>query len=322
MDRVWNTAMDESEAVRRALDGGDVDADGLERVRRRLRAEIDRELHPRRRRWPPLIAAAVAAAVVALGITVMLPTSREAAATELRRLGAIAGTQDPVRPGPGQYLLIRSEQLRRESFTTIGVDGSFDLITRLDVSTWVATDGSAFKREEVLSTTFASGADRQAWIEAGRPDLTLPRSSEYPPGEGPIHDVSTLPDEPDALLRALRSGATFDRPPGDAQAFIVVGELLAQGVAPPQLRAALFEVTARLEGVVLIGTVDDPLGRPGTAVELATVNSHIRLIFDPDSAQLLATVVYATNVQGDEELASWTAARPTVIVEEAPRLDD
>jgi hypothetical protein len=313
--------MDESELARRALDPVEVDEVALERVRSRLRAEIARERRRRRGRWLPLVAAALGAAAVVFAAAFVVPTPQEAAAAELRRLGAIAARQEPVRPGPGEYLLVRSEQLRRESFTTIGVEGSFDLLTRLRVSMWVATDGSAFRREEVVSSTFASAADRQAWIDAGSPEFTLPRTHEYGPGEAPLHDVGGLPEDPAALLEALRSGAVVERPPGDDQVFLVIGEILAQGVAPPGLRSGLFEAAARLDGVVLVGEAEDPLGRPGTAVELDADGFRTRLVFDPDSAQLLAVEVYGTNAEGKEELASWRAAEPAVVVDEAPRLD-
>jgi hypothetical protein len=313
--------MDELELTRRVLGGREPDPAALERLRSRLRAEIERERRRGRRRWREALGVAAVLAVVGLVIASLLPTSKEAAAAELRRLGAIAADQAPVRAGPGEFLLIRSEQLRREGFAPVGVGGTFDLVTRLRVSTWVAPDGSAFRREEVVSSDFASEADRLGWIEAGRPELEVPRVHEFPPGEGPVIDAGQLPEDPDALLAALRSGAVVEGPPGDDQAFVVIGEILAQGVAPSETRSALFEAAARLEGVSLVGTVRDPLGRTGTGIEAGTVNSRTRLVFDSDSAQLLAIEIYQIRPDGGEEPSSWTAAWPSTVVEDAPRLD-
>lgn len=316
--------MDEFELTRRILDDRGDDPAALERVRGRLRERIDEERRGSRppTRWRRVLPIAAALGLlVALLVSVVLPTGGEAAAAELRRLGAIASTQQELRPGPGQFLLIRSEELRREGFTFIGPEVSFDRITRLSISTWVTPDGSAFRHEDVLSSDFASEADRQAWIDAGKPDYELPRNHTFPPGQSPLHDVSGLPADPDRLLAALRSGEVAERPPGDDQVFILIGELLAQGDAPPEVRAALFEVAARLEEVKLVGAVEDPLGRPGIGISIASPPGTSRLVFATDSAQLLAIELYESVPGGGERLDSWIASLPTTVVDEAPRLE-
>lgn len=315
--------MDEFELTRRILGETPQDAAALDRIRQRLRHEIGRE----RRRgrvspWTRLLPIAAALGLAAmLVVVVVVPSAREAAAAELRSLGRIASTQEELAPEPDQFLLIRSEELRPEGINLPG-GISIDRITKLRISTWVASDGSAFRREQVLSWRFASDADRAAWLAVGGPDLEAQMDREYrlPPEQSPIHDVEGLPADPDRLLELLRSDAIVERPPGDDQVFIVIGELLAQGVAPPDVRAALFEVAARLEGVRLVGDVGDPLGRRGTGVSLDGPTYDTRLVFDPDSAQLLAIELYETDAEGTERLTSWTAAFPTTVVEEAPPL--
>ena len=47
-----------------------------------------------------------------------------------------------------------------------------------------------------------------------------------------------------------------------------VAELLANPVASPEVRAAAFEYAASLPGMTLTEGVNDPLGRPGTAVSI------------------------------------------------------
>jgi hypothetical protein len=310
--------MDEFELTRRILAEPESDPNVLERVRERLREAIGAEgrgsRQPAWRRIAPVAAAFVALLVLLLAV--VIPTGREAAATELRRMGRIASTQEQLIPAPGEFLLIRSEELRQEGFTF--PVGSFERVTRLSVSMWVAPDRSGFREDVVISSTFASEADRRVWVAAGQPPLPLPRSHRFGPGEAAVLDVAGLPEEPDRLLAALRSGSVAERPPGDDQVLILIGELLAQGDAPPDVRAALFEVAARLEAVELARNVEDSLGRPGLGVSIAAPPGRTQLIFDGDSAQLLAIELYETDEQGTDRLASWVASRPTIIVEEPP----
>jgi hypothetical protein len=314
MKEARTTTMDEFELTRRVLDDDAVDAAALERVRSRLRTEIRKERPRRRNRWIVAAAAAVVTLVVLTGL--IGPSPHQAAAMELRRLARIAATEQPLEQGPGEYLRFRWEELRRETVSTMGTDGTLTINTRLRVSTWIALDRSGYRREDVESSTI-SEADREAWIEADRPTFDLPRTFEYSSGEAPIHDVSLLPTDPDSLLRALRSGAVVERPPGDDQVFLVIGEILGQGVASPPLRSSLFEVAARLEGVELVGPIEDPLGRPGTAVELEGAGSRTRLVFDTVSARLLAFELYEAEGTDGMALRSWIAYEPTVVVDEA-----
>lgn len=317
--------MDEFDLTRRVLGRAEDDPAGLERARRRLEEAIAAEQRSRRpRRWTrvlPIAAAFVALAAVL--VTVLVPAGREAAAAELRRLGAIASSQPALRPGPGEFLLMRSEELRVEGRTHLDSGISYDLISRLRIFTWVAPDRSGFRRTDVLSSDFASEADRLAWVDAGSPDLALPREETYGPGEAPVHDATRVPAEPDRLLSALRSGAIAERPPGDHGVYLLIGELLAQGDASSEVRSALFEVAARLEGVELVGEVEDPLGRPGVAIAIDGPSSRTQLVFDPDSARILAIELYTLGGGASpEEPMSWTALRPTIVVDDSPIADD
>jgi hypothetical protein len=67
-----------------------------------------------------------------------------------------------------------------------------------------------------------------------------------------------------------------------------------------------------------VGAGQDPLERPGVAVSLEGPTYNTRLVFDADSAHLLAIELYETDVEGTERLTSWTAAFPTTVVDEAP----
>jgi hypothetical protein len=170
-----------------------------------------------------------------------------------------------------------------------------------------------------VSSGFASDADHDAWIRAGSPELPRPgevRREQYPAGEAPWFEIDSLPKDPGRLLAALRSGELIEHRPGDDQVFLLIGELLAQGDASPQVRSALFEVAARLDGVDLVGEVVDPRGRRGEGMALDGASSRTQLVFDPETARLLAIELYST--PGDR-LSSWSTFEPPTVVNSPPQ---
>jgi len=146
----------------------------------------------------------------------------------------------------------------------------------------------------------------------------------YAAGQAPWFDLRALPTDTQALLDALRSGSPVRRPSGDDQTFLLIGELLfAQGNASPELRSALFEVAAELQRVELVGDVADPLGRPGVALAVDGVSSRTQLVFDPETAELLAIELYPLGGDGSVgPVGSWTASYPAVVVDSPPGLED
>ncbi|MGW9129924.1 CU044_5270 family protein [Streptomyces sp. NPDC055681] len=101
-----------------------------------------------------------------------------------------------------------------------------------------------------------------------------------------------LPTDPDALERRLGDNALGKVP-----------ALLQDAPLAPEVRAALFKIMARTEGVKLIGQVEDTKGRKGTAVKFTgrpgwmedpatgkrtTLPARTtRLVIDPESGKLL-----------------------------------
>jgi hypothetical protein len=315
--------MDELELTREALHEPAVDPAARERIRGRVAAAIQRE-GPRRRRRRAFGAAAAVAAVLAIVVVLALAApfaQAPAAAAELRRLAKVVSESPALQAGPGEYVLAHSEGVYTETSTHLETGISFDVLVRVDIKNWIASDGSGVRRTEYLSTDFASAIDRQAWVEAGRPDV--PAAGEvlldHYEGHGPWTDLSELPTDPADLLRALRSGEPVVRSPGDDQTFLLIGELLAQGDASPELRAALFEVAARLGGVVLVGDVRDRLQRPGVGLAIDGPVFRTQLVFDPETAHLLAYEKYWLQDDGSiGSIFSWLASFPAVVVDSAP----
>jgi hypothetical protein len=93
---------------------------------------------------------------------------------------------------------------------------------------------------------------------------------------------------------------------------VLVGDLLHETVAPPEFRAALFRVAARIPGVELVGKVTDPAGRPGLAVARTSADSGYlkrdEMIFDPHTSELLAESEVLL------ERVDWLSARPRTVI--------
>lgn len=139
---------------------------------------------------------------------------------------------------------------------------------------------------------FLSEAQRAAWVAAGSPRLGSSRVSEDRiEGGNELLDTSDLPTDPKALRELIeaRKAPQFVNPPGEAETFTLIGDLLRETYLPPAFRAALYEVTAELPGVELLGEVEDPAGRTGIGVayEGAREGTRSELIFDPDTSVLL-----------------------------------
>jgi hypothetical protein len=132
---------------------------------------------------------------------------------------------------------------------------------------------------------FLSAADRAGWIAAGRPQVN-PREDS---GDFPATPRPDLPTNPDALYATIHDRAVGRGSGTEAEMLTLVADALRESDASPALRAALYEVAARIPGVELVGPARDRLGRPGVAVAYSDSKDHERheLIFDRKTAALL-----------------------------------
>jgi len=96
-----------------------------------------------------------------------------------------------------------------------------------------------------------------------------------------------LPADPEQLGTLIEERKIEGGPPGDAETFTIIGDMLRETYAPPQLRSALYQIAAGLPGVELVGTVKDEVGRDGVAVGYTSHGIRHELIFDPDTSALL-----------------------------------
>ncbi len=250
---------------------------------------------PVRRKW--IIRTASIAAAVALlgGIGVVVrpgaptgPTS--AAAAELRQLAQVAAAQPAtVAPGPGQYQYTESQ----EAYTSSTYDvpgGGFTVSVPEERQIWIGPDGSGRLAETFGQPVFLSPKDRADWVAAGSPSLAeAPSDTSFGPGglsDGP-GNLSSLPTDPTELAAMLSARKIEGGPPGPAEDFVQIGDLLRETDASPALRAALYQVASNLPGVILLGAVTDHAGRAGVGLAYNWGGGRHELIFSPATSVLL-----------------------------------
>ncbi|MEV8355016.1 CU044_5270 family protein [Streptomyces niveus] len=249
-------------------------AAAVDAARRAVRDAVERDMAPtlldRGRRRRRFAVAAVAVAAVAAGFFVLPvtgvdgapPAASANAATFLRDVAATAAEK----PAPdARYWkverrfdngekAISGEQTTwySRTSTVISHDGGESSVCHGDYCTFPAGDGG--------QTHWTIGRERVTW-----------------------DGLAELPTDPKALRAKLLGGSTDGR--GSVNNQIV--NLLVTAPARPELRAALFEVLAGMDGVHLVGPMKDGEGRRGVAVKWKGPQlSHV-LIVDPATSKLL-----------------------------------
>lgn len=294
--------MNEIELLRRI--GAEVpEHDDLARSRafRRLQVAIPisvREIDPpksylRRRRWPvvTVVAAAILLALVWPILDVNRPGARVSAASEvleeMARAAEIRPYQEPQR---GAFVYTKSRALRLAYGGNEATGEEWVSAVPVTREIWLAPEGSGRIREVWGDPKFLTERDREVWVAAGKPDLQVgPFVTDEAFSEGELRyiDLSNLPVNPEELHALIDGRVIVGGPPGDAETFTLIGDMLRETSAPPDVRAALFRVAANLQGVELIGETTDESGRPGTAVGYTEEGITHELIFDPVTSVLL-----------------------------------
>lgn len=248
-------------------------AAAVDAARRAVREAVERDMAParpgrgpRRRRFT---VAAVAVAAVAAGFFVLPvtgvdgapPAASANAATFLRDVAATAAEK----PAPD------ARYWKVERRFDIGGPGIVDQTTWYGrTSTVTSHDGGESSVCHGDYCTFPAGDVGQTYWTIGRERVTWDGLAE-------------LPTDPKALRAKLLGGSTESR--GSVNNQIV--HLLVTAPAGPELRAALFEVLAGMDGVQLVGPMKDGEGRRGVAVKWKGPQlSHV-LIVDPATSKLL-----------------------------------
>ncbi|MEV0403367.1 CU044_5270 family protein [Actinoallomurus sp. NPDC050550] len=270
----------------------------------------------RRRLFRIAVAGGLVAVAAATGITVVGNTGKRADhrhpepdvvfqgtpvanAVDLANRAAQAALAKPfTAPGPLQWIYIqtRSAPLADSSEP----NGPVAPHRRQTTAQWIRADGK-----------------KQANMDASG-NMTI---DDLMPAE-PRFDypyLSSLPTDPDRLLATLRASADEPLGPRDLVVFSNIGVFMRNGLIPPKVQAALFQVLSRLQGVQLIRQATDAAGRSGVAFAI-TEEGYLRneLILDSRTFSYLGerSVVIKNHVsRGDDgtlrsrkgEIAQWSA---------------
>ncbi len=209
---------------------------------------------------------------------------------------------------------------------------------------WTAPSGTTHVTETLGKVEFLSGADQQAWEEAGSPPpwafdpaehrvtrddsgrLEKDFASESFRGRHEftyLERLSQLPTEPEALRVAIEhrpsTGAPVDPSPatsarggGTVERLL---EILGEPLTPPAVRAAAFGALAEIPGLGFERGVADAAGRRGDAIGWTRERGFgDRFIFDPRTGEILADAefIYGAKAAGYSSVPDGTPFRETV----------
>ena len=233
----------------------------------------------RRRRMPVIaIAAAGAATLAAVIVLALLPTTTPGASPAAVRLLAQIATAAARQPAP---------QVRNSQFWYI--------------KSWVAGMGcNAATGKCVLDKPH----ERQIWQSVSNLCVTgllrehgqnIPLAyagnRQHCPYQGGVNDptyrfLQSLPTDPHALLSLIERQMSGQQPPPE-EAFITIGDLLREAIAPPRVSAALYRAAALIPGVTVIADATDAIGRHGVAVAMTVEGVRNEWIFSKQTLRYL-----------------------------------
>jgi hypothetical protein len=226
---------------------------------------------------------------------------------------ALAAARTPTPAfGPGRYWYVLERGVMvGTNADRAGSGKSFFYRFHYERETWWALDGSLSGQLRNGPAQFLNDTERTAWVAAGHPNLGLPNTEVYSPNEKQLvggigwlpsayQDLAELPTDPARLLAALtermrtyqpRGLRTYQRYPNQThQLFGTIAYLLENYPLPAALRAALYQVLTRLDGVELIGNVTDMAGRRAISVAIdidQPLHERHELLLDPATGRLL-----------------------------------
>jgi RNA polymerase sigma-70 factor (ECF subfamily) len=218
-------------------------------------------------------------------------------------------TADPV-VNPGQYLKIQSSNLWG-SFSTDEKGKEYQWLDTEHMTMYIPADRNnewVWERSGRIPTTFfdATSKEHALSIQTNEPRGYVLRGANggfygSPPSGFPSPDyLNSLPRDPHMLLnnifkRTLGQGQSID-----GEALVFIADLLRTGMAPADLRAALYKAAALIPGVTVTDDQATLNGRKGIAIGRVEEASHIRqdIIIDSKTGLLIGERQVLTQAQG------------------------
>ncbi|NRQ33559.1 CU044_5270 family protein [Nonomuraea sp. NN258] len=202
------------------------------------------------------------------------------AQTLLKLAARAAGEQRDTVPGRGQY--VHTKRLAQRSLYLADETGAVRYTKVLvNEERWESADVGRpwLSREQAVSAT--GPAPRNRWDHGVEDTVYGPASC---PGRPAYARLGAWPTDP-AQVRAKIVAETGEDP---LRIWASLQSLVAESVVRPSLSAALYQVAAGLDGIVLIPDTVDVAGRPGMAVAMDQRDgTRAELIFDRQTYRYL-----------------------------------
>jgi hypothetical protein len=263
------------------------------------RSRAARTLSGRTWLWGGVIVAAGVAALVAALLTIPAAgpgkSSPASATTILRHTAMVADSQQPLVPGPGQFLYVRLLDGSREASDFFPVSQTGHALSRFYVQEtleqWTSPSGPNPQAGTVVGQPeFITEMDRQLWEQAGSP---LIESGYSGGGSPPYYDVTNLPTDPSKMSAYFASQPDLvqaaDGPLNALWNFSTASTFLESG-ASGQQRAALLRYMATIPEVSDAG-LGTTLGTKQTGTILAmpstTPGYTFQVIIDQATSEVL-----------------------------------
>jgi hypothetical protein len=143
------------------------------------------------------------------------------------------------------------------------------------------------------------GGWANAPFSAGGPGMKCPSIGGL--NDATYRLLQTLPTDPQALLTMIYQAEQGHGPSADQEAFVTIGDLLRDKIAPPKVSAALYRAAALIPGVTLVPNATDAIGRHGVAVAQTAEGIRTELIFSKTSLELIGerTIVASIGISTD-----------------------
>lgn len=228
------------------------------------------------RRKPLIAGLLVAAGVIALVATLLVRTGASntgsrltpsisklaSASAILKHTAMVADSQQPLVPGPGQFLYVRLLDGSTAGQDFFPLNGPVHPVSRFYVQEtleqWTSSSGPNRQAStNVGQPEFITQTDRQLWEQAGSPLIETGYSGG---GTPPYYDVADLPTDPSKMSTYFASQADLVQaqtseglPLNSLWEFSTAANFLESGAAGPQ-RAALLDYMATIPGVVNAGS--------------------------------------------------------------------
>ncbi|TQM65930.1 hypothetical protein FB466_0750 [Klugiella xanthotipulae] len=270
-----------------------------------------------------------------------ISSGASAAAAEVLHNAALASMKmsDPVLT-PGQYLRI---EMAQSYLMMMGPENTTDEAPDINLMTavlqsstdnqYVPADTSGewvWVRPPMQPVTFFgehAEEDYAAQTPSTETEIVRGLGGDYYAGQqlepdaeryDSLAGMAKLPRDPQALLDHLYLLAGDAGTGPDAEAFVLINDVLRTGMAPADLRAALFEAAALIPGVEITEDSATVNGRTGVAIARVDTTRDERsdVIIDPDTGMVIGERTVSLKGWGPipaGTVTGWTSVTTTVV---------